>query len=314
MGTVLQLKQRSPEWHEARKALITSTDIPVILGLSPYKSEGALAREKLGQSEPAEQTLPMRVGLALEPVIREEYERQTGVALRRFHGMVRHPSLEWAATSPDWRRQGARYLVEGKYSTARRWDGGTPPDDVEAQVRWSLGVMGYPVGDVARLDGRELHISEPIEHDAATFERLVVIAQDFRRRMAEGGPFSEDSASLRALYPADDGTELQADAELEEAVLELLRLRASKSDIEAACERIEAAVKARMATATRLVGSGWTVTWRRTKDAELTDWRAIADGLLRQLPEPERMALVGLHTTTREGFRPFRLVAKGAAE
>lgn len=314
MGTVLQLKQRSPEWLEARKALITSTDIPVILGLSPYKSEGALAREKLGESEPVEQTLPMRVGLALEPVIREEYERVTGVPLRRFHGMVNHPTLPWAATSPDWRRRGARYLVEGKYSTARRWDGQSVPDDVEAQVRWSLGVMGYPVGDVARLDGRELHISEPIEHDAETFERLVVIAQDFRRRLAEGGPFNEDAASLRTLYPADDGTELEADAEIEEAVLELLRLRASKADIEQACERIESAVKARMATATRLVGSGWTVTWKRTKDAVLVDWRAVADGLLRQLPEDQRDALVSVHTTTREGFRPFRLIAKGTAE
>lgn len=310
----MALRQRSPEWHEARKALITSTDLPVIMGLSPYKSEATLAREKLGEVEPTEQTLVMRVGLALEPVIREEYERQRGVALRRFHGMVRHPQLEWAACSPDWRRQGARYLVEGKYSTAKRWDGNTPPDDVEAQVRWTMGCTGYPVGDVARLDGRELHISDPIEHDQATFDNLVTIAEDFRRRLAEGGPFAEDSASLKTRYPADDGSELQADAEIEEAVIELLRLRATKADVEQACERIEVALKTRMATAMRLTGSGWVVTWKRTKDVEQTDWRSLADGLLRQLPETERIALVGLHTQRREGFRPFRLVAKGATE
>jgi putative phage-type endonuclease len=307
------LKQRSPEWLEARRSLITSTDLPVILGLSPYKSEATLAREKLGQVEPTEATLVMRVGTALEPVIREEYERKTGVKLRRFHGMVTHPQLEWAAASPDWRRQGARYLVEGKYSTARRWEGGLP-QDVEAQVRWAMGCTGYAIGDVARLDGRELHISEPIEHDAELFDNLVVAATDFRRRMAEGGPFTEDVASIKARYPTDDGTELEADAELEEAVMELMRLRATKSEVEQACERIEVAVKARMGSATRLVGSGWTVTWKRTRDVEQTDWRAVADGLLRQLPETERIALVGLHSSVREGFRPFRLVAAKGAE
>lgn len=306
-------RQRTDEWRELRRGLITSTDIPVILGLSPYKSEATLAREKLGELEPSEQSLVMRVGVALEPVIRDEYERRTGIALTRYQGMVHHPQIEWAAASPDWRRKGARYLVEGKYSTSRRWDGIRPPEDVEAQVRWALGCSGFPVADVARLDGRELYISEPIEHDQDTFDNLVTIAADFRRRLAEGGPFTEDAASIKARFPQDDGTEIAADAEIEEAIAELLRLRALKSQTEEACERIETAVKARMGTATRLTGSGWSVSWKRTKDVAMTDWKSIADGLLRQLPDEQREALVGIHTTVREGFRPFRLVEKGDA-
>lgn len=310
----IALKQGTPEWLAARRDLITSTDLPVILGLSPYKSEATLAREKLGEVAPTEQTLVMQVGLALEPVIAAEYERQTQTKLRRFHGMVIHPQIEWAAASPDWRRQGARYLVEGKYSTARRWDGRTPPDDVEAQVRWALGCSGYPVADVAHLDGRELFISDPIEHDQSVFEDLVTVAADFRKRLTTDGPFTEDAASLKSKYPTDDGTELIADAEIEEAIIELLRLRAQKADIEMACELIEVAVKAKMATATRLTGAGWSVTWKRTKDAQIIDWKSIADGLLRQLPEDQRNALVSVHTNVREGFRPFRLVAKGDSE
>lgn len=304
------LKQGSPEWVAARRDLVTSTDLPVLLGLSPYKSEATLAREKLGEVEPTEQTLVMRVGLALEPVIREEYERQKGVTLRRYHGLVTHPTIEWAAASPDWRRQGERYGVEGKYSTARRWDAGLP-QDIEAQVRWMLGVTGLPVADVARLDGRELHISDPIEHDQATFDNLVAIAADFRRRLTTDGPFAEDAASVKAKYPTDDGTEITADAEIEEAVTELLRLRAQRKDVDDACERIETAVKARMGPATRLVGAGWSVSWKQSRDAELTDWKSIADGLLRQLPEDQRLALVSVHTNVRAGMRPFRLVAKG---
>lgn len=309
----LPLRQGSEAWLEARRALITGTDLPVILGLSPYKSEAALALEKAGEAT-VEQTLPMKIGLALEPVIKDEYEQATGRKLRRLHGMVQHPELEWAAASPDFRVIGERRLVEAKWSVAKRWgDGSELPQDVEAQARWQAGVGGYPVVDVAALIRHELHIFT-IEHDEQTFAGLVAIAEDFRRRLAAGGPFAENPASIKARYPADDGTELEADGELEEAVLELLRLRAQKADIEEACERIETAVKARMATATRLVGSGFVVTWKRTKDVEQTDWKSLADGLLRQLPETERTALVGLHSSVRPGFRPFRLVAKGAEE
>ncbi len=305
------LRQGSAEWLEARRSLVTSTDVPVILGLSPYKSEAQLAREKLEGIE-TPKSLQMEIGTALEPVISAEYERRTGTTLRRFHGIVRHPRIDWAAASPDWRRQGARYLVEGKTSQAKRWDGDEVPQDVEAQVRWAMGCTGYPVSDVAALlHGREMRIYT-VEHDVAVFDGLVAIAEDFRRRLALGGPFTEDAASLKAAYPTDDGSEIAADAEIEEAVIELLRLRALKADTEDACERIEVAVKAKMATATRLVGSGWTISWKRTKDAELIDWKSIADGLLRQMPETERIALVGIHTSVREGFRPFRLIAKAS--
>lgn len=309
----MALQQGSAEWLAARRNLITSTDIPVLLGVSPYKSEATLAREKLEGTD-TEQTLPMRVGLALEPVIADEYERQTGHKLRRFHGLVTHPTIEWAGASPDWRRQGERALVEGKYSTARRWDGGQVPDDVEAQVRWAIGVTGYPTAQVARLDGRELHISDPIEHDPQVWDNLVAIAADFRRRLAEGGPFAEDAASIKARYPSDDGSELQADAALEEAVIELLRLRALRADTVAAEERIETAIKARMGPATRLSGAGWSISWKKAKDTALTDWRLLADGLLRQLPTDQREALIGLHSTVREGARYFRVTAKGERE
>jgi putative phage-type endonuclease len=308
----LALRQRTDEWREARRGLITATDIPILMGLSPYRSEAALAREKLGGDfEP--ENLAMRIGAALEPVIKDEYERRTGATLRRFHGMVRHPEIEWAAASPDWRLVGERKLVEGKRGDAKRWQSGELPQDVEAQARWQMGVAGYPACDVAALIYSDLKLFT-VEHDEATFADLVTIAADFRQRLAAGGPFAENAASIKARYPADDGSELVADAEIEEAVLELLRLRAQKADVEAACERIETAVKSRMGEHARLVGSGFAVTWKRTKDSTSTDWKAVADGLLRQLPETERIALVGLFSTVRPGFRPLRVQAKGATE
>src|SRR6186997_1940271 len=67
----------TPEWLEARKGLITATDLPVILGLSPYKCEADLADEKNGKEQDPP-TLRMRAGLLLEGLIAEAYTEQTG--------------------------------------------------------------------------------------------------------------------------------------------------------------------------------------------------------------------------------------------
>lgn len=313
-AVAVPMRQGSQEWLDYRRDRISATDLGVILGLNPYRSEATLAREKLGEIPSQPSSLIMRIGTALEDTIAAEYSERTGDRLQRFRSLVQHPTIPWAIASPDRRVIGRRKVVELKWTNSRRYDNGLP-DDTETQARWQLGVLGWQEADVAVLHGNGDFETFPIEHDPQTFANLVTVAADFRRRLAAGGPFSEDAASIKARYPADDGTAMLSDAEIEEAVFELLRLRAQRADIEAACDRIETAIKAKMGEHARLVGIGWSVTWKRTKDVEETNWRAIADGLLRQLPEDERNALVSVQTMVRPGPRPFRLsVEKGVKE
>jgi predicted phage-related endonuclease len=250
----------------------------------------------------------MRVGLAVEPLIAEEYTSKTGRRVQRVHGLKVHPHIPWAAASPDYRVIGERRLMEAKWSGSRTRYADGLPQDVEAQVRWQLGVTGLPVADVAvLLGGDTLEVFE-VEHDPAVFDDMVAIAEDFRARLEAGGPFSRDAAAIKRAFPRDDGSEMIADAELVEAVQALVGLRSQRKDMEAAEERIETAIKSRMGETARLVGPGFSVLWRQTKDVEQTDWKSVADGLLRQLPEPERVALVGIATSTKPGFRPFRVM------
>lgn len=309
----LALRQRSPEWLEARRGLVTGTDIPILLGLSPYRCEADLADEKRGLGEPVEETVRMRIGTALQPLIVAEYERETGRRVRSQHAMHRHPDLEWAATSLDGIVVGERRIVELKWTTSRTRFADGLPQDVEAQVAWQLGVTGYPVADVAVLTADGLSVFE-VPADPALFADLVTLAEDFRRRLAEGGPFARDAARIRRDHPSDDGTEIEADADTAEAVKALLDVRAAIARHESTEEALKAAIQARMGDAAVMRGPGWHVTWKRTKDREDTDWKAVATGLLTTLPETEREALVGLHTTVRPGFRPLRVVADKETE
>ncbi len=312
MSMAIAVRQGSPEWHEARRSLVTATDLPVLLGISPYKCEADLADEKRGLVAPTESTLRMRMGLALEDLIASEYEARTGYKTRNWRGLAIHPTLPWAAASPDRKRAGA--LVELKWtgSKSRFVDG--LPVDVEAQTVWQMGVTGYRHADVAVLvNGDDLLLFEQ-DFDPALFDDLVVVAADFRRRLAEGGPFARDTARIKRDYPADDGSEMVADADLTAAVKALLDVRTQRKALGESEEAIENAIKAQMADAARLVGDGFAVTWKRTKDVTSTDWKLVADGLLRQLPDEQREALIGMYSTVRAGFRPFRVSVKGEQE
>lgn len=304
------IRPRSPDWHSVRRDSVTSTDIPVILGLSPYRSEGSLARQKLGTPDPeepdAKRERRMRLGLLLEDAIRSEDELEHGIRLVRVNKVLTHRSIPWARTSLDFRRVGEKTIVEAKSSRSYRWDEGLP-QDVEAQVRWQMGVAGYPRAHVVALrSGSDLQCFD-LEHDEDTFAGLVDIAADFRRRLAEGGPFSENLASLKAHYPSDDGSTIEADEATAIWVQSYLASKRLIADAEEARDKAQAAIEQAMATATRLEGPGWHATWKRTKDITEIDYRAIATELAERLSGEERSEVYDRWTTAKPGARPFRV-------
>ena len=77
---------------------------------------------------------------------------------------------------------------------------------------------------------------------------------------------------------------------------------------------LKAAIEGRMGDAAVMTGPGFRVTWKRTKDREETDWKAVAAELIAPLPEPDRAAVVGRHVTVRPGFRPLRVTSDKETE
>ena len=301
----LHVLQGSPEWLEARRTHITATDLPVLLGISPWKCEQDLADEKAGGNG-TESTLVMRVGSALEDLIADAYATQTGRKVRRVHGLWESRAIPWAAASPDATSAGRLIEIKWTGSRARFRDG--LPDDTAAQVQWQLMVAEAPVADVATLTVGEdaIRVFE-VRADPLLQGNFVAIAADFRRRLAEGGPFAQSLESLKRTHPADDGSEMVADPDITAAALALRDVRRRIDELESTEKALRVAIQTRMADAAVLVGDGFRVTWKRTKDRAETDWKSLASGLLTQLPEPERAALVGLHSTVVPGFRPWRV-------
>lgn len=123
------------EQRELRKKLIGASDIPAILGLSPWRSAADVWLEKTGRMEEQKPTEAMEVGTRLEPIILDWAQDQIGVPVVRDTQFV-HPNGVMVASldglvTPDQH-------VEAKYTTqVQEWgDEGTDdiPDYYLAQV------------------------------------------------------------------------------------------------------------------------------------------------------------------------------------
>jgi putative phage-type endonuclease len=300
-------KQHTDEWHAAKRTLITSTDVAAILGVSPYASEGDVARHKQGAPEEAvdeAQARRMRLGLAMEDVVAGEDEVEHGFKLRHVRRMIISDALPWAGTSLDFERIGQRTIVEIKTSSARDWGEGLP-ERVEAQVRWQMGVAGYPAVHVAVLRyGSQLECYD-LQHDEEVWKNLVIVAEDFRARLAAGGPFSETRESMKRAYRRDDGTEIIATQEEADAVGILLDVRRRKAQLDEQEDNIVLRLQQRMGESSVMTGSGFRITWKQSKPTRTVAWKEIASGLLSQLSDEDRATLIELQTTERDGSRRF---------
>jgi putative phage-type endonuclease len=68
------------EWLEQRRHGIGGSDAAAALGLSPWKTPLSLYLEKTGDARPFRDNESMLWGRVLEPAIRAEYTRRTGIA------------------------------------------------------------------------------------------------------------------------------------------------------------------------------------------------------------------------------------------
>ncbi len=72
------MEQNSDKWLEWRKSGIGSSDAPVIMGVSPYKTPYQLWEEKTGRANHDQSNWATRRGTEMEPKARAHYELLTG--------------------------------------------------------------------------------------------------------------------------------------------------------------------------------------------------------------------------------------------
>ena len=247
---------------------------------------------------------------------RGRVHRETGERLRRSHTLARHPTHRVGRGVPRLLRGGPAVAHGGQVVHGAALGRRAARRTSRPRCSGQLGVTGRERCDVAALGGHELRDLPRRVRRRARSRACSTSRPTSAAGSQAGGPFAETLDSLKRRYPADDGTELVADDETAEAVADAHR-RARPAQ--------GAGGRRGTARGAHQGAHGRGVDARRPRlcassgapDARTSttvDWKSVADGLLRQLPETERAALVGIATTVRPGFRPFRVVVEGGSE
>jgi len=165
----------SPEWHAAR-AGVGGSDIGVIFGKSQFKSPYTLWAEKSNLLPDTDSTIPMRLGTALEPAIREFF------AAENKDWLTVHDTGTWQSTQEPWMKanpdgiivwaDGTLGVLEIKHSANYVSE---IPESWKLQVLWYLDILGLQRGVVCAVIGGRYTEFEVVWDDS--------IAREMRERV-----------------------------------------------------------------------------------------------------------------------------------
>ena len=174
------------EWLEVRRSGIGGSDAAASIGLSPWKSRYELYQEKISTSPPPRiSNEAMTWGRLLEPLIREEFSKRSGMAVRPLRSMLQHPSYPWMLADLDGLVEDSNRgvgILEIKTSSAFKsadWEDGKVPDHYMLQLQHYLEVCGLDFAIIAVLIGGNRLQWTQIEKDRELVEQLVELERRF---------------------------------------------------------------------------------------------------------------------------------------
>ena len=227
------------DWLEYRKQGIGGSDAAVACGISRYKSPVELWLEKTGQLPAQEAGEAAYWGTQLEPLVRAEFTRRTGIEVTHTMQLlqsVEHPfmlaNLDGTCEHPDF----GPCIFEAKTASAykaKEWDNSIP-EEYLLQIQHYMAVTGYRGAYIAALIGGNTFRWKFVERDEALIAVMIHLEAEFWGYVQDGTPppldGSEASARLLAeQFPAS----IQSQITLPDTATDLLR------QYDTACEQLE---------------------------------------------------------------------------
>lgn len=141
LKTIPVIEQRSPEWYECRKSIITASDFAQALGDGKFGSQKQFYIKKCGyEEEKFNPSLPpLKWGTMFEPIASTIYSERNNMELFDF-GLIKHPSIRHFGASPDGINQ-LGIMVEIKCPFKRKVNG-CVPIQYYYQIQGQLDVCG----------------------------------------------------------------------------------------------------------------------------------------------------------------------------
>ncbi|MDN3506511.1 MAG: YqaJ viral recombinase family protein [Simkaniaceae bacterium] len=206
---MIALEQNTEEWLEFRKTKIGSSDAPIIMGESPWKTPQQLWEEKMGLRESSYESAAMHRGKQLEPAARKAFEKETGLVV--WPNVLIHPEHEFIIASLDGITMDGKAAVEIKCpgeKTHQMALSGEIPKHYQIQMQHQLAVTGLQEMFYYSYDGQR-GVTLKVQRDNALIKALLEKEQEFFRYMKESTPPETQRSDLPWLKRAEQWKAIQ---------------------------------------------------------------------------------------------------------
>lgn len=195
------------DWLEYRKQGIGGSDASVVCGINRYKSPVELWMDKTGQIPPQEAGEAAYWGTQLEPFVRAEFTKRTGIEVSQFKNLLQseeHPfmlaNLDGICKVPDY----GTCIFEAKTASAYKageWED-TIPDEYMCQIQHYMAVTGYAGAYIAVLIGGNTFRWKFVERDEELISMLIELETDFWNHVQDCTPPPLDGSDASAKFLA----------------------------------------------------------------------------------------------------------------
>ena len=193
-----------PDWLRWRNEGIGGSNASVVCGMNKYKSPVELWMEKTGMIEPKEAGEAAYWGTMLEPLVRDEFSKVTGLVVETRKAILQHPKHPFMLANLDGIVHDPIHgecVFEAKTSSAFRkdeWEFGIP-DEFFQQVLHYMAVTGFNGAYIAVLIGGNQFKWKFIARDQELIDMIIKLEKSFWDHVRDNTP------------PPLDGTEASAD-------------------------------------------------------------------------------------------------------
>ena len=212
------MKAHATEFHAERRSGIGGSDVAPILGLPNPGNRTALQvwAEKTGRAEPTPDNAYLRRGRRLEPVVRDEYEEETGRRVVTAPELFVHATIPYLIghvdgfiQDPDREPEDAG-ILEAKSANAfmaRAWEDEAPLA-AQVQLQHYLLVTGRKWGSVAGLIGGLEFRYQDAERNEELLAGWMLKAAEFWKHVKDDtapDPVAADAKTIGRIFQAIEG-------------------------------------------------------------------------------------------------------------
>jgi predicted phage-related endonuclease len=280
-------KHGSQQWLENRwryngRCVFGASDIPVLLGVSPWRTRGELYFDKITPPTVKEETAAMRRGNLLEAPLLAEAGRILGqeFVTPEFQYLKERLMVSFDGLPADYEKKTPEVIVEVKTTTAHAIESGDDlPDDWRAQG-WAQSEIfdGAPVFFVV-LDRRQNISVVELKDNPQAREYILEVTEEFGQSVENQDAVEQhvaelDAEQIASYFKATEKT-VELDKEAMRLIVELDLARRNKAD----AEKMEKASKDGLAKILLDASIGTfngetVVSWKETAGRESFDSKA----------------------------------------